>query len=378
MSLEPEKFFIGLMDFFSILLPGALFTYLMICDIPWIRSRELMGAEAWAAFLVTSYLFGHLAFLLGSWLDEVYGWVKRYTLNEQIVLLARRGKLLHWLPRALVWLVFKRDRNLALKRVDRIKAQTLAPLQAKDAINAFQWCKAVLAVDSPESFALVERFEADSKFFRSFAIVLLVLTAVWSFQELELKRLVVGLVLLFLALWRYMEQRFKATNQAYWAVITLAARDGKVTFDKPTPAAGGLTHAGGVVYRMRGGQAQYLLVEAKDHPEEWVLPKGHIEEGEQPRETAVREVHEETGVWGKICRDLSAVSYPVNGNLITVQFFLMECVGLGLRSDVKREHMWSPLPLKEAIKKATHPETQALLQSAEQFRVRGLREGLGP
>jgi ADP-ribose pyrophosphatase YjhB (NUDIX family) len=208
--------------------------------------------------------------------------------------------------------------------------------------------------------------------------VLLVLTAVWSSQELRLKRLVVGLVLLLLALWRYMEQRFKASNQAYWAVITLTARDRKLAFDKPAPAAGGLTHAGGVVYRMRGGQAQYLLVEAKDHPKEWVLPKGHIEEGEQPRETAVREVHEETGVWGKICRDLSAVSYPVNGNVITVQFFLMECLGLGLRSDVNREHMWSPLPLKEAIKKATYPETQALLQSAEQFRVRGLREGFGP
>jgi hypothetical protein len=30
MSFEPEKFFIGLMDFFSILLPGALLTYLVM------------------------------------------------------------------------------------------------------------------------------------------------------------------------------------------------------------------------------------------------------------------------------------------------------------------------------------------------------------
>ena len=34
--------------------------------------------------------------------------------------------------------------------------------------------------------------------------------------------------LLVLALWRYMEQRFKATNQAYWSVITLTAKDGKL------------------------------------------------------------------------------------------------------------------------------------------------------
>jgi len=30
MNFEPQKFFIGLMDFFSILLPGALLTYLLM------------------------------------------------------------------------------------------------------------------------------------------------------------------------------------------------------------------------------------------------------------------------------------------------------------------------------------------------------------
>jgi len=40
----------------------------------------------------------------------------------------------------------------------------LATLQAKDAMNAFQWCKALLNVESPQSLAVVQRFEADSKF----------------------------------------------------------------------------------------------------------------------------------------------------------------------------------------------------------------------
>lgn len=30
MNFDPQKFFIGLMDFFSILLPGALLTYLLM------------------------------------------------------------------------------------------------------------------------------------------------------------------------------------------------------------------------------------------------------------------------------------------------------------------------------------------------------------
>ena len=32
MNFEPQNFFVGLMDFFSILLPGALLTYLLMGD----------------------------------------------------------------------------------------------------------------------------------------------------------------------------------------------------------------------------------------------------------------------------------------------------------------------------------------------------------
>ena len=71
MNYAPQGFFIGLMDFFSILLPGALLTYLLMGEVGpvvlWVRYSELASAEAWVAFLFASYLFGHLVFLLGSW-----------------------------------------------------------------------------------------------------------------------------------------------------------------------------------------------------------------------------------------------------------------------------------------------------------------------
>jgi hypothetical protein len=125
MNFEPEKFFIGLMDFFSIVVPGALLTYLLMGEVGpvvlWDRFSKLAGAEVWSAFLFASYLFGHLVFLLGSWLDEFYDWARRYTLNTQIALLARRDRLLPWLARALIWLVFKRERNLAVDRAGKIR-----------------------------------------------------------------------------------------------------------------------------------------------------------------------------------------------------------------------------------------------------------------
>lgn len=368
MNFDPEKLFIGLMDFFSILLPGALLTYLLMGETGPVvlgeRYSKLADAEAWAAFLFASYLFGHLVFLLGSWLDEFYDWARRYTLNTQITMLARRGRLLPWLARTLIWLVFKRERNLAVDRAGKIKQQALGALHAEDAINTFQWSKAWLNAESPASLAVVQRFEADAKFFRCFTVVLLLLLAAWPWQyHWPLAGIPVVLVLLLLALWRYMEQRYKATNQAYWFVITLTARDGKLAFDKAVPAASGSTHAGGVVFRTRGETAEYLLVEATNDPSQWVLPKGHIEEGESDREAAIREVHEETGVWARISDDLRDVSYVANSAVVRVRFFLMRAVGKGLRQHRDREHLW--LAVAEAVAKASHVETRELLQAAE-------------
>ena len=374
MNFEPQKLFIGLMDFFSILLPGALLTYLLMDHVgPWVlgdRYAKLASTEGWAAFLFASYLFGHLIFLLGSWLDELYDWARRYTLNAQIAMLARRGRLLPWIARVPIWLVFKAERNKAVDRVGKIKQQALGALQAGGVINNFQWCKVVLLnAENPASLAVVQRFEADSKFFRCLAVVLLLLLIAWPLQHRWPPFGVPVLVaLLLLALWRYMEQRFKATNQAYWSVITLTAEAGKVQIDRAAPAAGGPTHAGGVVFRTSYGATEYLLVEATDDPAQWVLPKGHVEEGEHSRETAVREVHEETGVWARIVHDLEDVSYSVSGTVVTVRFYLMQAVGRGLRKDHERRRVW--LPFQQAVAQATHLETRELLQAAEQARVR--------
>jgi 8-oxo-dGTP pyrophosphatase MutT (NUDIX family) len=371
MNFDLQKFFIGLMDFFSILLPGALLTWLLMGEAGPVvlgdRYAKLGGAEAWAAFLFASYLFGHLIFLLGSWLDEFYDWVRRYTLNTQITLLARRSRLLPWPARALIWLVFKRERNLAVERAGRIKWQALGPLQAQDAVNTFQWCKALLNAESPASLAVVQRFEADSKFFRCFTVVLLLLLIAWPWQhQWPLAGVPIVHTLLLLALWRYMEQRYKATNQAYWSLITLTAKAGKLAPGKTAPKAASPTHAGGIVFRPRGGTAEYLLVEAKNDPAQWVLPKGHVEDGEQHRDTAVREVHEETGVWARIVTDLGDVTWSVDGSAVTTRFFVMKAIGRGLRQDKDRRHEW--LTLHKAIAKASHIETRELLQAAEQRR----------
>ena len=53
--------------------------------------------------------------------------------------------------------------------------------------------------------------------------------------------------------------------------------------------------SGGVVWRRnnRGGLEILLIQDAKDR---WTIPKGHIESGETAKETAEREIREETGL----------------------------------------------------------------------------------
>ena len=72
MNFDPRKLFIDLMDFFFILLPGTLLTWLQMGEVGLIvlgdRHSQITGAEARASFLFASCPFGHLIFLLGSWL----------------------------------------------------------------------------------------------------------------------------------------------------------------------------------------------------------------------------------------------------------------------------------------------------------------------
>ena len=53
--------------------------------------------------------------------------------------------------------------------------------------------------------------------------------------------------------------------------------------------------AGGVIWRRnKNGKIEILLIQ--DSKERWTIPKGHIEEGESAKETAKREITEETGL----------------------------------------------------------------------------------
>lgn len=123
--------------------------------------------------------------------------------------------------------------------------------------------------------------------------------------------------------------------------------------------------AGGVVFRQRAkgqgprakGQTIEWLVCKHSGYHKWVLPKGIVEQGEDPKVAAIREVLEETGIKAEIIKKIPtevAYKYTKNGILVDkrVEFFLMEYVS----GDI-RDHCWE----MEEVKWVTGEEALKLL-----------------
>lgn len=228
MNFEPQRFFIGMMEFFTIILPGLLFTCLFgLKGLAMIAPDALVLEETPFALLLlfSSYLCGHFIFLLGAAVVDplLYEPFRRASPRQQLARLAQ-GKPLA--PRWLRWLagrMVKLQDDLAQEDVIRLKQQRLAPLGLDASINAFQWAKARLALEQPGALAVVQRFEADQKFFRSLVVVLSIIVLGGAVQA-HWPLVAAGALLLPLSLWRYVDQRLKGVSQAYWFVITLEGR----------------------------------------------------------------------------------------------------------------------------------------------------------
>jgi 8-oxo-dGTP pyrophosphatase MutT (NUDIX family) len=113
--------------------------------------------------------------------------------------------------------------------------------------------------------------------------------------------------------------------------------------------------AGGVLVKVIRGRPMVAAIRPQGKPEgTWALPKGNLDPGEKPEQTALREVLEETGVAGRLVEKLGDVKYTYTrrGGLRVfkiVSFYLLRA-GRGRLGEIEEamrvevaEARWLPL-----------------------------------
>ncbi|MBI3984892.1 MAG: NUDIX domain-containing protein [Candidatus Levybacteria bacterium] len=131
--------------------------------------------------------------------------------------------------------------------------------------------------------------------------------------------------------------------------------------------------AGGIVFKKEKDKV-FILVSQHSGHHGWVFPKGRIGdhvENEGRKETALREVKEETGVEGKILNPLKPVTYfyksEGENTKKTVYYFLMQY----LKGEIT-DHDWEMenvewLPIEEVEKRLSYPSDKKVWKEAKEL-----------
>lgn len=90
--------------------------------------------------------------------------------------------------------------------------------------------------------------------------------------------------------------------------------------------------AGGIIFRRNAKNKKIEILLIQDAKDRWTIPKGHIEEGEQSKETAEREIKEETGLERvRVMGWLGKINFRYRRQqslvLMTTEIFLVQALG---------------------------------------------------
>ena len=206
---KPADLFLGVVEFFAVLLPGACLTWLLQPLAP--RLAPVLPtpgsvAEGWIVFLVLAYLAGHLLHAAGSLLLDrwVYG----------------RLYLPRWRPAHVRAARHASGATVGDLADDDAAASTLlgrvllgARPDARGS-SVYDWCLSTLRVRCPAGAAEVDRVQADSKLFRSLVLVFVVAAAqAGAAQAWPLAAGALALAVFSAA--RFCGLRWDATQRAY-------------------------------------------------------------------------------------------------------------------------------------------------------------------
>jgi 8-oxo-dGTP pyrophosphatase MutT (NUDIX family) len=127
------------------------------------------------------------------------------------------------------------------------------------------------------------------------------------------------------------------------------------------------TTSGGIVFRHNKDTDKIEILLIQDAKNRWTIPKGHVEEGEEPKQTAEREINEETGLQEmKVFNWLGKVNFRYRRThtlvLMTMHIYLVQ--GLGETDTLAPEDWLTDIkwfPAHEAVDKIAYDDIGKLI-----------------
>lgn len=233
MSFQPSNFSIGLTDFFTILLPGAVVTAVLgrwqglIDFLEGHVLPDTMADEGWfGVFLFGAFFIGYALNIISSIAEDKYK-TRFDNVRERL---------------------FGKTKEPIKQKVAEWKNKYTE--MDDNTFGKYSWSEARLQAEYPTLSSTVELYQAHSKFFRSMVIVLCLYTIItlveaivclfkdeniWQFIIAS----VISLALSAISFLLYLERRHKAVEKAYKFVVpveTLPQRQNNA-IESPTAVA---------------------------------------------------------------------------------------------------------------------------------------------
>lgn len=153
-EIKPGDVYIGVVELFSVALPGSLLMAGLVVITP-PAYGALLGPFAtqpeaiWVAFAFAAYTLGSFILPAASRIDGLYAWY-RYRLRRP-------------------------HDDTALNQATALTEAFFKTDRMHRPMNTYSWAKSLLLLRAPAASNTILRHEAESKFFRSLIVVLLIL-----------------------------------------------------------------------------------------------------------------------------------------------------------------------------------------------------------
>jgi hypothetical protein len=291
MDFKPNEFFIGLVEFITILLPGAVLALIVLLvevnhpvqvNFPFYKYAffEDTSIIFWVVFVFSSFGLGYFLSSIASGFDPIYDAIRRQyyphteDLNQRlnysnlsenqkkeyleiyehclitkkekecasevtISPLTEREKIFEGYRikysdnylRKLLSIIFNLDFNIKIDRSyeEARKILNTQPESVRNATNTYKWAGTILEAHYPAISEQATRIMSASKFFRSIVLVSFIFLFLQLSHQISFAFCEVNCLILVLSFREYIVQRQKSVQKTYQSIVTL-------TYFKKEPA----------------------------------------------------------------------------------------------------------------------------------------------